>query len=403
VNGEQARVSQRPTCRYEVGPSSQTVAASGGAGSLTITATASDCAWTAIVEVGWITLTSSATGIGTGRVSFTVAPNQGDARSGTISVVNQRPTITQAGVSVPALPPPPPGCNVTISLTSQSIGAAGGAGTPVTVSAGRTCQWAATSNASWITVTAGATGTGDGSVAFRVEANTGVARTGTLTIGGRAFTVTQAASSNPPTPPSPPPPSPPPPSPPPPSPPPVSCSYSISQTSAGAPVLGNTGEVGVSTTSGCAWTAASNASWITLTSGASGSGSGTVRYLVLPNTSGSRTGTLTIAGQTFTVTQAALVCSYSISPTSQRVGRGGGTETIDVSTSSGCAWTASSNSSWITITSGSSGTGSGTVRFSYTRNESRNDRSGTLTVAGRTATVLQNGGGGGNDDDDDDD
>jgi Viral BACON domain len=112
---------------------------------------------------------------------------------------------------------------------------------------------------------------------------------------------------------------------------------------------------------------------------------------------------LTIAGQTFTVTQAALVCSYSISPTSQRVGRGGGTETIDVSTSSGCAWTASSNSSWITITSGSSGTGSGTVRFSYTRNESRNDRSGTLTVAGRTATVLQNGGGGGNDDDDDDD
>ena len=72
----------------------------------------------------------------------------------------------------------------------------------MTVSA--TCQWTATSGATWITITSGAAGTGNGTVSFTVANNTGAARTGTLTIAGRAFTVTQAASSSP-TPPPPPP------------------------------------------------------------------------------------------------------------------------------------------------------------------------------------------------------
>ena len=56
---------------------------------------------------------------------------------------------------------------------------------------------------------------------------------------------------------------------------------------------------------GCAWTAVSNATFITITSGSSGSGNGSVGYSVAANTgSTSRNGTMTIAGQTFTVTQA---------------------------------------------------------------------------------------------------
>src|SRR5206468_9799643 len=50
----------------------------------------------------------------------------------------------------------------------------------------------------------------------------------------------------------------------------------------------------------------SNVSWITITGGASGTGIGTVTYSVATNTGASpRTGTLTIAGQTVTITQAA--------------------------------------------------------------------------------------------------
>ena len=104
-----------------------------------------------------------------------------------------------------------------------------------------------------------------------------------------------------------------------------------------------------------------------MTSGASGTGNGAVAFIVLPNLGGARTGTITIAGQTFTVTQAALVCTYSINPTSVTMPDTRATSTVAVSAGAGCAWTASSNDGWITITSGASGNGDGTVTFSVNK------------------------------------
>jgi hypothetical protein len=84
-----------------------------------------------------------------------------------------------------------------------------------------------------------------------------------------------------------------------------SCTYTISPTSASFGASGGSGTVSVSAPAGCSWTATSNASWITITGGSSGSGSGTVTYSVAPNSgASSRTGTMTIAGQTFTVYQS---------------------------------------------------------------------------------------------------
>jgi Zn-dependent metalloprotease len=83
------------------------------------------------------------------------------------------------------------------------------------------------------------------------------------------------------------------------------CTFSISPASASQPAAGGTGSVSVTAGAGCNWSAVSNAAFITITAGASGTGSGTVSYSVAANTgTTSRTGTLTIAGQTFTVTQA---------------------------------------------------------------------------------------------------
>lgn len=85
-----------------------------------------------------------------------------------------------------------------------------------------------------------------------------------------------------------------------------SCSYSINPTTASYAANASSGSVAVTASSGCSWTATSNASWLTITSGSSGSGSGNVGYSVAANTTSSpRTGTLTIAGRTFTVSQAA--------------------------------------------------------------------------------------------------
>jgi hypothetical protein len=84
------------------------------------------------------------------------------------------------------------------------------------------------------------------------------------------------------------------------------CSFTLSSSSASFTASSATGSVSVTASaSGCAWTAASNASWITVTGGASGTGSGTVTYSVAANTGSARTGTMTIAGATFTVSQAS--------------------------------------------------------------------------------------------------
>ena len=51
---------------------------------------------------------------------------------------------------------------------------------------------------SWITITVGSTGTGNGTVSYSVSANTtGSTRTGTMTIGGQTFTVTQNGAASP--------------------------------------------------------------------------------------------------------------------------------------------------------------------------------------------------------------
>jgi len=140
--------------------------------------------------------------------------------------------------------------------------------------------------------------------------------------------------------------------------------------------------------------ATTSEAFIHITSGSSGTGAGAVSYTVDANTSTSgRTGTLTVAGQTFTVVQdgAAVACSYSISPMSQSFktpGAGGGT--INVTATGGCGWLATSNASWITITSGSSGVGNGTVNDTVAGNPGAT-RTGTITVAGQVFTIKQKG------------
>lgn len=170
-----------------------------------------------------------------------------------------------------------------------------------------------------------------------------------------------------------------------------SCSYTISSSSAALGDVSGGGTVSVTTTSGCTWTAVSNASWLTVNSGANGTGNGTVTYSVTANLStSSRTGTITIAGQTFTVTQNGVPpCVSLLSPSSGVHGPGADIGTISISTSSSCNWTATSNASWITTISAPSGTGNGAVTYAVAENTDRASRTGTLTIGEQTFTVTQ--------------
>ena len=254
-------------------------------------------------------------------------------------------------------------CSFSISPASVSVSAAGSNGTiNVTVSGGGGCSWNAVSNASWITVTSGASGTSGGTVSYTVAANVGAARTGTITVANQTFTINQASG----------------------------CTYSISPTSANVSSDGANGTINVSTVEGCGWNAVSNASWITVTSGANGSGNGTVAYSVAANTGAARTGTITVAGHTFTINQTG-GCTYSISLTSANVSSDGANGTVNVSTDEGCGWSANSDVSWLVITSGFNGSGNGTISYTVAANNGA-ERTGTVSIAGKTFTVIQAGG-----------
>jgi Lamin Tail Domain/Polysaccharide lyase family 4, domain II len=85
----------------------------------------------------------------------------------------------------------------------------------------------------------------------------------------------------------------------------ASCATELQGSSSSGPAAGGKGFVNVLTAEDCAWVASSNVSFITIISNASGKGAYPVVYEVAPNTAGAaRPGTLTIAGKTFTVTQA---------------------------------------------------------------------------------------------------
>jgi len=168
------------------------------------------------------------------------------------------------------------------------------------------------------------------------------------------------------------------------------CSYSVSPMTVSVPSTGSAGSILVITGSSCAWTAVSSVSWITITSNASAMGLASSNYTVAANPAGgTRVGTLTVAGRTVTVTQGAGSCSYSVSPTSQTVPSTGTNSSISVVTGSSCPWTATSSVAWITITRGASSMGLASA--DYTVAPTTLYRVGTLTVAGQTITITQEG------------
>jgi hypothetical protein len=359
IAGHTLNVTQAGACAFTVSPTSQNVGAAGGTQTATVTTT-SGCAWTAVSNnTGWMTVTGGSSGTGNGTVTYNVAANTStSSRPGSLTIAGHTLNVTQAGA-----------CGFTVSPTSQNVGAAGGTQT-ATVTTTSGCAWTAVSNdTGWMTVTGGGSGNGNGTVTYSVAAkSTSGSRSGTLTIAGQTLTVTQAGTGG--------------------------CSFTLSPTAQNVASAGGTQSASVTTNPGCSWTAASNSiSWMSVLSGSSGNGSGTVTYKVnAKTTTGSRTGTLTIAGQTLTVTQSG-PCNTGLTTTSHSVSGAGGQLTNTVTTAAGCVWTAVSNATWITVTSGS-GNGNGTASYTVAPNPTSNQRIGTLTIGGRNVTVTQSGGSG---------
>jgi hypothetical protein len=263
---------------------------------------------------------------------------------------------------------PTPVCSVAISPATLSFGSEGGNGS-VTVTAGSGCPWTGIASANWITVTSGSAGNGGGTVAYSVAVNTGAdSRSGTVSIGGQTHAVSQEGRA------------------------PVVCSYQISPDQAHYNKDAASGTFAVAAPASCDWKAVSTASWLTVLSGSQGTGNGTVGYAVARNNDTTeRSGTITAGGKAFAVSQAGDTggCAYAVTPVAFERCMPGGTVSATLTTQASCPWTVASDSAWLGVTSGASGTGSSVINVTYSDNYDA-PRAGTVMVRWPTPTAGQN-------------
>ena len=339
------------TCTGTLAAASTNVTASAGSNSVQVT-TLGDCAWTATSSTNWLFTSSHSNG--NGRVSYTFYANyDGRSRTGTITVLDQTFTITQAAEL----------CTYTLAATSTNVSAgAGGDSVGVTTLVG--CPWTSISSANWLHTSS--SGTGSGALSYTFDANPGnSSRSGTITLPtqtNQTFIVNQAAAN---------------------------CTYALTATSTNVAASASTGNVEITALAGCPWGAISNTNWLHTSS--SGIGTGTLRYSVDNNTinCSARSGTITVGGQTFTVTQAGGSGSDSFAVTATNVAANAGSGSVRFSAGIGCPWSVTNLANWVTITNGQSGNGSGTISYTFDANPDGLSRSNTFTAQGRTFTITQ--------------
>ncbi len=168
------------------------------------------------------------------------------------------------------------------------------------------------------------------------------------------------------------------------------CSYAVVPSSVVA-YSGQTLGFAVTAPSGCAWTAApSDSSWITLNSAASGAGASAVTMTLGQNSTGStRTGTVNIHGQLFSITEADASCTYQVTGNTNVVPSSGGTVQLSVTAPAGCPWSVTPPTPYISVVSGQSGAGNGTVTLSFAPNGSVEGLAPTVQVGNAPATTLR--------------
>jgi len=316
-------------CAYSLSPTQRTHGPGAANNSVTIQC-GIGCDWTASTTNSWLTFTSPTNGTGTNTLNYSVAANLFPTeRVGGLLIGGQTFVITQRALV----------CTFTISPTNRAHGFGLTTNTVSVMLNSSNCSWNATTTNDWISLS-GTNATGDGAVTYILASNpNSTGRTGTVAIADKIFTVTQSGAP---------------------------CSFTILPTAASHGFNSETGLVVVTGIGGCTWASTNTNSWITIISGATGTNSGTVGYLVDANTStNARSGIVTIGGTDFTVTQAGSPppCSYRLSPTNRVHGFASTTNSVILTAGTNCAWNITNLNSWITITTPTTGIGSAPIGY----------------------------------------
>ena len=256
------------SCTFSVNPGNQLVYGAQQDIDFTVVAP-SGCGWTASSNQPWAVVNAGANGSGTGSASLQVAGNTGaTSRIATLTIAGQAVTLTQASN----------GCSYSLNYSSN-VPTSGGL-VPVQLTTGSTCDWNVVNDAPSVVSVSGATTPGSGTINLNVSANPSPgARTLHLYIADTYVSLNQSGTQ-------------------------TQCSYTVTPP-AHLAWSGGMIAIAVSTTSGCAWTSNSNVSWATVSGAAGTTGSGSVTFNLTANPAGPspRVGTVTVAGQTVTLTE----------------------------------------------------------------------------------------------------
>ena len=306
-------------------------------------------------DADWLTITGTTNGVVS--YSFTANPAGTASRTAHVAVLGHSIPVYQAST-----------VGVVYILATNALSEAGAAGhdsVALTV-VPNTGAWTATVDAPWLHLDpAGQAGTGSATVSFSFEDNPGGPRTGTLTIAGQTLTIRQAPPAFV-----------------------LGASRLYEKAAAGGDTVRLTAPSATAP-----WSATANNAWLHLSpANQSGTGSPTLRFTFEPNPGGVRAGTLTVAGQTLLITQAATPRSFALGTTNLVEGSSAGVDSVVLGVFGPATnWTATADAPWLHLNSHTDhGTGSTNVVFTFDANPGAT-RTGTLTIGGLPLLVTQAG------------
>ena len=418
------------TCSYKISPTNR-VHGSGATNNYWTMTVSNPCSWSVVNTNPWITILSGTNGVGSNLISYALSANIGSSsdRVGAVVIGGQVAFITQHSL----------GCNYKLSPTNRNHGFSGNTSAPVNITAGAGCSWNLVNTNDWITILTATNGSGSSNFTYSFQPNFGTtSRTGIITLEDEVLMVSQSPAtggfsfesiaygptgdvtlrlvggpagkweiqrsadfatwtkvaditnttgrvektipgpasnsrffravlqSG------------------------LACTYSLSPTTHAHGFGATSNSFDVNTGNGCSWSVTNTSPWVQIVSGSNGTSSGTVAYTVSANlTLTERVAQLTVAGQTFIITQAPSTCAISLSPGMRNHGYGSVTATASVTTAIGCPWTVSNTNAWISILPGWSGSGTGVVVYTLASNLSFNVRSGNVTIGNQNFFIGQ--------------
>lgn len=178
-----AQVVGPPPCSYAIDPTSGSHDAGEGGGTIYVT-TDEDCSWRVESHASWIAVPLGPK-VGSKAIGHSLEANPASSqRVGTLTVAGEPSTVMQAGAP----------CTHTLDPTGRSHGAGAETGS-FTVSSPAGCAWAPAGTASWVQVTGGASGSGNGTVSYQLAANSGADRAASIVVHGVPFTLTQKGAA----------------------------------------------------------------------------------------------------------------------------------------------------------------------------------------------------------------